>query len=117
MKIDCSKTVNYLKEKIRMTNMCGILCENCPISSSNNKMSINCHELQYEYPKKAIEIVQKWSDEHPQKTQKTRLEDFLEKYPNANKRIVVEKACVEALGYKRENCASYKCEDCWNMPV
>lgn len=124
MKIDCSKTVNYFKEKVRMTNMCGILCRDCPISSDNNKMSIDCNKFQRKYPEQAVEIVQKWSDEHPQKT---RLELFYENYPNAPHHDGVPNACVGAFGYEGyaerhtdecEFCQEcYMCRKCWNMPV
>ena len=71
--IDCSVTINYLKEKERMSNHCKIDCDDCPLKLSG----YFCHILQRDYPEKAIAIVQKWSDEHPQRTI---LEDFLEKY-------------------------------------
>lgn len=115
MKIDCSKTVNYFKEKVRMTNMCGILCRDCPISSDNNKMSIDCNKFQCKYPEQAVEIVQKWSDEHPQKT---RFEDLKEKYPNVEIQNDVPAACAKSLGYcTQEDCDNVTCVECWNMPV
>ena len=71
-------------EKKRMTErkkyVCKIDCGNCPLSSSNNDINISCTSLETDYPDKAIEIVQRWSDEHPQKTYLT---DFLDKHPNA----------------------------------
>lgn len=82
MKIDCSKTENYLREKARMTKNCDDCLEKCPFSCANNGEEIGCEEFQYKFPKTAVEIVQKWSDEHQQKTYK---EDFFEKFPNAPK--------------------------------
>ena len=85
--IDCSKTENYFAEKLRMTKRtrrqgCKIKCSECPLSSQNNGTSdsMSCITFEMYHPEKAIAIVQKWSDEHPQKTY---LSEFLKNYPNA----------------------------------
>lgn len=88
--IDCAKTENYFAEKQRMTKrhrlngvsygMCELNCTDCPLSLSNNGVGVPCTDFEMLYPKQAIASVQKWSDEHPQKTYLTEL---LEKYPNA----------------------------------
>lgn len=82
--IDCSKTENYLAEKKRMTKItstgvCKITCANCPLSEKNNGKGRLCVDYEMHYPEKAIAIVQKWSDEHPQKTY---LSEFLKNHPN-----------------------------------
>lgn len=71
--IDCSKTENYLTEWRRMTKqrkdgICELNCIDCPLSRLNNGIGVHCSVLETNYPEKAIEIVQRWSDEHPQKT-------------------------------------------------
>mgnify|MGYP001139286985 FL=1 len=73
--IDCSKTENYLIEKLRMTKrakseICKIKCSDCPLCSKNNGISeyISCISFEMYHPEKAIEIVQRWSDAHPQRT-------------------------------------------------
>lgn len=70
--IDCSKTENYFIEKLRMTKRtreegCKIKCSECPLSCQNNGTSefTSCITFEMLYPEKAIEIVQRWSDEHP----------------------------------------------------
>lgn len=83
--IDCNITTNYLTERDRMTQK-GKLCEvcygtECPLCAKNNGVGIACVELESSYPEKAISIVQRWSDEHPQRTY---LSEFLEHYPNAS---------------------------------
>lgn len=100
--IDCSKTENYLAEKRRMTKrtrkgLCKIDCFVCPLCSENNGTSglVSCTTFEMLNPEKAIEIVQKWSDEHPQKTYLTEL---LEKYPNAELDHGVPKVCLKKLG-------------------
>lgn len=79
--IDCSKTVNFIKEKHKMTNNCQIRCAKCPLSQDNNGADnkMTCYDFEERYPEKAIEIVQRWSDEHPRKTY---LNGLLENYPN-----------------------------------
>ena len=85
--IDCSKVENYFAEKRRMTKeqqdgVCKLKCSGCPLSSFNNgsRDMVPCFAFERIYPEKAIAIVQKWSDEHPQKTY---LSEFLKHYPNA----------------------------------
>lgn len=86
--IDCSKTENYLAEKQRMTKkhkpnagayICELDCLDCPLSHSNNGIGEPCFGLETLYPEKVIAIVQKWSDEHPQKTY---LSELLKIFPN-----------------------------------
>lgn len=115
MKVDCGYTENYLREKNRMTKDCGINCEDCPISSDNNKPCLPCEEFESTYPDKAIEIVQKWSDEHQVET---RAEHFLKMYPNARMHNEgYPSACVKNL----DNNVSCEvgligCKKCWDKP-
>lgn len=84
MKIDCSKTENYIREKSRMVKICQKTdCSSCGYYNSK-PCPRNFFEYGYEIqkPNEAINTVQKWSDEHPQKTYR---EDFFEKFPNAPK--------------------------------
>lgn len=114
MKVDCGYTENYLKEKNRMTKNCGINCEDCPISSDNNKPCLHCEEFENTYPDKAIEIVQKWSDEHQLET---RLEHFLKMFPNARVDNGRPSVCVRYLNENIE-CSLPKmhCKACWDKP-
>lgn len=98
--IDCTKTTNYFTEKLRMTKrtkngLCKIKCSNCPLCSNNNGEGLSCPTFEMYYPEKAIEVVQKWSDEHPQKTYLTEL---LENYPNAELDHGVPRGCLKKLG-------------------
>lgn len=103
-KINCSVTVNYLREHERMCKFYDAdECVNdCPMSARNNGKKCGCEKIKCEHPETAVEIVQKWSDEHPQKT---RLDDLLEKYPNARIDNSPPHFFPYALGY---------CEDCHN---
>lgn len=123
--IDCTKTTNYFNEKLRMTKrtkngLCKIKCSNCPLGSDNNGEGLLCPTFEMYYPEKAIEVVQKWSDEHPQKTFLT---EFLKNYPNAELDHGVPKVCLKKLGAV-SGCAKTKkgdvyisCYSCWNQPV
>lgn len=123
--IDCSKTANYLSEKLRMTKrikngLCKIKCSNCPLCSNNNGEGLSCPTFEMYYPEKAIEVVQKWSDEHPQRTY---LSEFLKNYPNAELDHGVPKVCLKKLGVV-SGCAKTKkgdlyisCHSCWNQPI
>lgn len=65
-----------------------------------------------------VAYVEYWSQKHPRKT---RLQDFLEKYPNAPLTLdgmKTPKACAQQLGYC-ESChyVGGGCYNCWNEPV
>lgn len=127
--IDCSKTENYFAEKRRMTKrrkiygnayMCKIDCANCPLNSLNdgtNDMT-SCSDFEALYPEKAIEIVQRWSDEHPQKTY---LSEFLKNYPNTplDDDGTPDSICPYDLGLMSiDDCnKDYNCVKCWNQPI
>ena len=131
--IDCSKTENYFAEKLRMTKrakngLCKLGCSNCPLCSINNNKGQSCTAFEMLYPEKAIEIVQKWSDEHPQRTY---LSEFLENYPNAQLKTVLlyspgaiplgipKCICPYHLGLMSvDNCRKdHNCVKCWNQPI
>ena len=126
MKIDCSKTETYFAEKARLTKQnprsCHELCTDCPLNSVNNGKELMCTEFEMFYPKEAIEIVQKWSDEHPQKTKK---EAFLEAYPNAiiDKIYPVAHPCEiyglpEGVEWSVDLCVECKgCANVWDEPA
>lgn len=113
MKIDCNITENYFKEKNRMIKNCEIACEDCPISSDNNKTDLPCEVFERTCPDKAIEIVQKWSDEHQPET---RAEHFLKMFPNArtepNNRT--PSICLKSVNENLE--CNRPCTDCWDKP-
>lgn len=122
--IDCSKTENYLSERLRMTKRsknkgCDIKCSECPLSYTNNGASefISCTTFEMHYPLQAISIVQRWSDEHPKRTY---LSEFLKNYPNAPlEDDGTPEICLSSLGLTNYNgCRNgITCSECWNQPV
>lgn len=120
--IDCSQTENYFAEKARMTKKnklgrCKLYCGECLLNNKNNGTSENllCGAFEAVYPEKAIAIVQKWSDEHPQKTY---LSEFLEHYPNAQ---LSDKGlpmiCPHILGLMRRDDCKANCIECWGQTI
>ncbi len=119
--IDCTKTTNYFTEKLRMTKrtkngLCKIKCSNCPLCSNNNGEGLSCPTFEMYYPEKAIEVVQKWSNEHPRKTY---LSEFLKNYPNAklDEDGTPHKLCPWHLGLISVNSCHNNCVRCWNQPI
>lgn len=119
--IDCSKTENYFAEKRRMTKrakngLCKLGCSNCPLCSINNNKGQSCTAFEMLYPEKVIEIVQKWSDAHPQKTFLT---EFLKNYPNAplDDDGAPKGVCPHTLGLTDIDDCDDNCIKCWNQPI
>lgn len=108
--------VKFLKERLRMTENCEIGCSNCPFSWENNGFADSCPDFLNKHPEKAVEIVEKWSKEHPRKTY---LDDFLEKHPNARLGINgLPDVCAFNIGYADSCENEYRlCKDCWNTPI
>ena len=72
--------VKFIKERARM---CDSLfgCEGCPADSQENGLGECFVGIKSKYaPEQQIEIVDKWSKEHPRKTRQS---VFLEQYPEA----------------------------------
>lgn len=82
--VNCSKTKEFLQEWARLckNNVCGERCSDvtCPIEKVCDGRYSWCYLFIKNYPDDAIEIVQKWSDEHPQETKS---DEFLKLHPNA----------------------------------
>lgn len=87
-------------------------CAGCCAIENCNYMGMESDAQRQEL----VVIVKRWSKDHPQKT---RLQDFLEKYPNAKKfDDGVPIACCSILGYcKGCDESGSDCTKCWNMPM
>lgn len=123
--IDCSKTENYFAEKQRMTKKhklnhggyaCKLNCADCPLSHLNNGSTMLCSDFETIYPEKAVAIIQKWSDEHPQKTFVT---EFLKNYPHAvvNGDGIPNSVCPYDLGLMNKHDCRKTCIECWNQAI
>lgn len=107
--------LKFLKERKRMCeHYLKKNCHGCP--RDDKRCELDCR-FDYKFYQEYIDDVVKWSKEHPQRT---RLQDFREKYPNAPMEADGTPAiCCIDLGYRKEDCDPIKesCVDCWNMPV
>lgn len=115
-KIDCSIAVNLIEEFERMCNTVPT-CIHCPMHKRKYK-NIACYSWVFKNPQKAVEIVQKWSDEHPREKVVTYLDKLLEVFPNTtlNKTDGTPVGfCPENLGLKEIDC-SKPCIECWSQP-
>lgn len=67
-KIDCAKAKDYLRvraaaTKIDENGFCRIHCDDCILK--NQDVSDHCETVEYLHPDIAIELMQKFADEHP----------------------------------------------------
>lgn len=109
--------LKFLKERMRMCDYYDGMDDGCNTCPRVNKGCELSTYRDYDYIKEYIADVEKWSKEHPQRT---RLQDFKEKYPNVSMETDGTPAiCCIDLGYRKEDCDPIKesCVDCWNMPV
>lgn len=114
MKYDCSKCLDFVHEQERMCNDieqeescngCGldVLFGPCGTPDTQDK----------------IDVVQNWSDEHPEPHKKTILEDFYEKFPDADINFKKMPLCCEVIytGYTKCHECGNGCKQCWNRPL
>lgn len=101
--------VKFIKERNRMCNM-----ESCSSCHANFLNDCSCTT---EDIVKLVEIVEQWSQSHPQKTI---MQDFFEKFPNAPRTKTGEPMmCPYNCGYGNFCCeqANGTCYNCWNRPL
>lgn len=84
-------------------------CSGCPLLSADNGRGVVCNVLLRKYPAEASAIIDKWCAKHPQKTY---AEDYLERFPNAD-RNKSDTPCICRKVYYGER-GTKNCIDCWN---
>ena len=110
-KYDCSKVLDYLHELKRLFDY-----------NSSHGDPLSCNECPFDYLEECrtmainqsmIDILQKWSDEHPEKT---RAEAFLGIFPKYTKCFYYP--CFNKLIGKgwEPYCNNNNCIDCWDEP-
>ena len=98
MKYDCSKTLDFLKERIRMCKA-HVECEKCPF------IDIDCDYFN-DITQEVIDGLQKWSDEHPETPKLTREErDFLDCFYD-NQGMAIQRVLKDRL-YVRQHSPVY----------
>lgn len=105
----------YLKAKSRMTKNCDIPCMECPFYLY---IETSCKDFERSHPEKAVELVEEWGKEHPEKTY---LYIFKEKFPeiksreeNGVPRTRFGLICRNDMFGIEEKCAGVDCTSCWN---
>ena len=103
--------LKYCKAKNRMKDSCGIDCEKCLLRG------ICDFDLDEDYIKESIDIVEKWDKEHPAMTNLDVFKKEVEKYiKNTFKDIKLKLYCSENMPYLL--CPNFSnCENCkkyWN---
>ena len=108
---DLSKdTLLFAKERRRMCQHtqctdCGLFTNFCVLGRGGSTKENDIHIL---------EVVQKWSDEHPLKTY---AQDFFEKFPDAPRRDDGSPKACRCVVYSNNHCKHNGCEVCWNEPM
>lgn len=108
--------IEFLKAKNRMCKN-HTMCGDCQIWFARHDKSRDCRFFIYDYPEEIVAIVEKWAKENPVKTI---LQDFLEKYPNAELNSKGQpRFCPKNLGYAINiDCYRANCfEKCWDEPL
>ena len=121
--MDCSKTIDFFAEAKRHCDS-RTACEADAANKEQCPMFGVCDrpltEICVEDVKTAIEIVQKWSDEHPKKTY---AQDFFEKFPDAQSNsdgapFVCRKRIYGGIRSTLEDCDyTGACYRCWSEPL
>lgn len=100
--------IEFLKQRHRMCDM--ETCDSCPASFLDE---CDCDSKDIV---ELVEIVEKWVQEHPQKTM---MQDFFEKFPNAPKNDFGSPClCPSHVGYEEKSCEATNCNclKCWSLP-
>ena len=100
--------LEFMNESARLCNAMK-LCAECPLlghcAFDKDTAADNARV------KKAIEIVEKWSKEHPVKT---RWQLLCEQYPSIEESIK-KCLCCRKFGYDCPMCGTIDCEQCWDL--
>lgn len=86
-------------------------CDECPFTVNKDTCFMGS---MWHNPEEAVEIVEQWGKENPQKTYK---DDFLEKFPKAELYSSGAPKCCKKQVYGLEECENDNCSDCWNMEM
>lgn len=106
--------IKFMKEKKRMCESYSACIESCPLKIPVYENGFTCIRYCFDNPEKAVEIVEKWSAEHPVKTRQSEL---LKMFPDArvNSDGVIDiDPCDLNKKLERECDRKYdNCDDCY----
>lgn len=103
--------VKFINERVRMCNSIanGTMCAGCPLREFACDFDSLVRQDKVE---EAVELVEKWSNEHPRKTRQSL---FLEQWPNAkleNGVLHINPCKVDSNFSKNVACDSLQCPKC-----
>lgn len=102
--------VEFLKEKNRMCREYGTLendCYTCPLGNDSGGCQAGVAENQIVAEEDLVQIVEKWSKEHPIKTRQS---EFLKMFPDVRMHSDHIDICPKTVDTKSELCDKYDCE-------
>lgn len=105
--------MDSITDYARMCKTCDD-CIDCPlytVSEENEYGGRNCNDFVVLHPAEASAIIDKWCAEHPQKTY---LQDFLEKFPNAQVNFGNASIICASYVYGDALTCKGRCAECWN---
>lgn len=121
--MDCNKTTNFLAELQRLCDS----RDRCIANAANEEQCPMCGFCEEALTKicvedaiKLVEVIQKWSDEHPKKTY---AQDFFEKFPKAQSHsdgspVICREIIYGEIRPPFENCYyTGACKKCWDEPM
>ncbi len=117
--MDCSKTIDFFHELKRLCgsrSACDADADNkkqCPLFAFCRRTLATQSAEEFI---KAMQNLQKWSDEHPKKTY---AQDFFKKFPDAPIDKSFKEKCpwVCRMGIYGGECPGIECDECWNEPM
>lgn len=116
--------VKFFKERDRMCDSFDDNCTGCELCKSS-RSDLICRAYIFNYPEKAVAIVEQWAKDHPLKTRQS---EFLKMFPKAKvdadnvvvvcpNEVCIQHNCVLKWGESTE----LKCRECrkqfWNEEV
>ena len=105
--------IKFMKEKKRMCESYSACIEACPLKIPVYENGFTCIRYCFDNPEKAVEIVEKWSADHPVKTRQS---EFLKMFPNAklidNEIIFMCPNFIDETYRDDKDCLAKKCYVC-----
>ena len=106
-----NEKAKILKDHKRMCiNTC---CDDCTIWKLGDERAGTCWEWIEEHPEEAIDIIEKWAEEHPIKT---RADVFLEHYPGSSPLGICPHHITPTLCIHNQDCITCK-KNFWSQEV
>lgn len=84
-------------------------CTICPLYDQN--AYVLCSDIKDYDPEYVLDVVEKWSKEHPKRTY---LSVLLEKFPKTNLNNGIPRFCTHSLGFDHCPVCIDDCKTCWN---